>query len=97
AREAIAPVLRRKGRLGRLAAAARVRPRHLRPVPALALGLRDPVTGLSMGESADRLARDFGVSREEQDRYAVTSHQRAAAAIAAGKFKDEIVPLKVRT
>ena len=50
-----------------------------------------------MGTTAEVVARQFNVSREEQDRYAVTSHQRAAAAIAAGKFKDEIVPLKVRT
>ena len=50
-----------------------------------------------MGTTAEVVARQFNVSREEQDKYAATSHHRAAAAIAAGKFKDEIVPLKVRT
>jgi len=50
-----------------------------------------------MGTTAEVVARQFEVSREDQDRYAVSSHQRAAAAIAAGKFKDEIVPLQVRT
>jgi acetyl-CoA acyltransferase len=51
----------------------------------------------AMGTTAEVVARQFNISREEQDAYAVTSNQRAAAAIAAGKFKDEIVPLKVRT
>jgi acetyl-CoA acyltransferase len=51
----------------------------------------------AMGTTAEVVARQFNVSREEQDKYAATSNQRAAAAIAAGKFKDEIVPLKVRT
>ena len=50
-----------------------------------------------MGTTAEVVARQFNVSREDQDKYAVVSHQRAAAAIAAGKFKDEVVPLKVRT
>ena len=50
-----------------------------------------------MGTTAEVVARQFNVSREDQDAYAATSNQRAAAAIAAGKFKDEIVPLKVRT
>jgi acetyl-CoA acyltransferase len=51
----------------------------------------------AMGTTAEVVARQFNVSREAQDAYAATSNQRAAAAIAAGKFKDEIVPLKVRT
>jgi acetyl-CoA acyltransferase len=51
----------------------------------------------SMGTTAEIVARKFEISREEQDAFALRSHQRAAAAIAAGKFKEEIVPLKVRT
>ncbi len=50
-----------------------------------------------MGTTAEVVARQFGITREEQDAFALRSHQRAAAAIAAGKFKDEIVPLEVRT
>ncbi|MEW6338008.1 MAG: thiolase family protein [Acidobacteriota bacterium] len=50
-----------------------------------------------MGTTAEVVARQFNISREDQDAFAVQSHQRAAAAIAAGKFKDEIVPLQVRT
>jgi acetyl-CoA acyltransferase len=51
----------------------------------------------AMGTTAEVVARQFGITREEQDALALRSHQRAAAAIAAGKFKDEIVPLTVRT
>jgi acetyl-CoA C-acetyltransferase len=48
-----------------------------------------------MIETADNLARDYQISREECDEYAATSHQRAAAAWAAGKFDDELVPVAV--
>ena len=49
-----------------------------------------------MIETADNLARDYQISREEADAYAVSSHQRATAAWAAGKFDDEIVPVPVK-
>ncbi|BDE69063.1 MAG: acetyl-CoA C-acyltransferase [Delftia sp.] len=48
-----------------------------------------------MIETAENLARDYGISREAADAYAVRSHQRAAAAWKAGRFADEIVPVKV--
>nr|WP_180318511.1 acetyl-CoA C-acetyltransferase [Delftia acidovorans] len=48
-----------------------------------------------MIETAENLARDYGISREAADAYAVRSHQRAAAAWEAGRFADEIVPVKV--
>jgi acetyl-CoA acyltransferase len=51
----------------------------------------------AMGTTAEVVARQFNISRADQDAFALRSHQRAAAAIAAGKFKGEIVPLKVRT
>jgi acetyl-CoA acyltransferase len=50
---------------------------------------------MGMGHTAEQVAQRFGVSREAQDAFAVRSHQRAAEAIAAGKFKDEIVPVDV--
>jgi len=50
---------------------------------------------MGMGHTAEEVARRFGVSREDQDAFAVESHRRAAAAIAAGKFDDEIVPVEV--
>ncbi|MEI7572417.1 MAG: acetyl-CoA C-acetyltransferase [Phenylobacterium sp.] len=49
-----------------------------------------------MIETADNLARDYQISREECDEYAAMSHQRAAAAWAAGKFDDEVVPVSVK-
>lgn len=51
----------------------------------------------AMGTTAEVVARQFGITREDQDAFALRSHQKASAAIAAGKFKEEIVPLKVRT
>jgi acetyl-CoA acyltransferase len=52
-----------------------------------------PVFYLGMGMTAENVAKDFNISREDQDKFAVTSHQKAAAAVAAGHFKDEIVPV----
>ncbi|MFC4768089.1 acetyl-CoA C-acetyltransferase [Effusibacillus consociatus] len=53
-----------------------------------------PEIYMSMGHTAEQVAQRFGVSREDQDAFAVRSHQRAAAAIKEGKFKEEIVPVK---
>ncbi|MFN4258268.1 MAG: thiolase family protein [Gemmataceae bacterium] len=77
----------------RLQTLLRFRPRHLKPVPALKLGLTDPVSGLIMGATAEVLAEEFAIRREEQDEYAMLSHQRAVAAQREGRFNDEIVPV----
>ncbi len=69
------------------------RPKWLTPVVALMEGLTDPVSGLNMGQTAEILARDFGITREEQDAFALRSHQRAIAAQKAGKFDEEILPV----
>jgi acetyl-CoA C-acetyltransferase/acetyl-CoA acyltransferase len=71
------------------------RPRHFKPVPAVQLGLTDPVSGLIMGKTAEILVRDFGLSREEQDAYALESHRRAVAAQDRGLLGEEIVPVPV--
>ncbi len=55
-----------------------------------------PQAYMSMGHTAEEIATRFGISREDQDAFALRSHQRAAAAIDAGKFKDEIVPVTVK-
>jgi acetyl-CoA acyltransferase len=74
---------------GRVAALGRVRPRDLIPVtPAIA----EPSTGESMGQSAEKMAKENGITREEQDRLALMSHQRAAAATADGRLPAEIAP-----
>jgi acetyl-CoA C-acetyltransferase len=54
------------------------------------------ICGLVMGETAEILATEYGISREEQDAYACESQRRAAAAQQAGCFKDEMVPVTVR-
>ena len=55
-----------------------------------------PETYMSMGHTAEEVAKRYNVTREDQDRFALASHQKAAAAIKEGKFKDEIVPLTVK-
>lgn len=50
---------------------------------------------ISLGETAENIAEEMGITREEQDVFALESHRRAVAAINAGKFKDEIVPIAV--
>jgi acetyl-CoA acyltransferase len=73
----------------RVAALGRVRPRDLIPLtPAIA----EPSTGESMGQSAEKMAKENGISREAQDRLALTSHQRAAAATRDGRLTAEIAP-----
>jgi acetyl-CoA acyltransferase len=54
-----------------------------------------PDTYLSMGLTAENLARKYEITREQQDQFALRSHQRALAAIAQGRFKEEVVPLEV--
>ncbi|PTX64674.1 acetyl-CoA C-acetyltransferase [Melghirimyces profundicolus] len=51
----------------------------------------------SMGETAENVAEQYGISREDQDRFALESQRRAAEAIRSGKFREEIVPVPVRT
>ncbi|WP_298288143.1 acetyl-CoA C-acyltransferase family protein [Novosphingobium sp.] len=59
--------------------------------------LHDPFENIHMGVTAENVAERCSISREEQDALAVQSHHRAAAAIAAGYFKDQIVPVEIKT
>ena len=63
---------------------------HLKPVIALLLGLSDPISGQIMGLPAENLANEFGISREEQDEYALFSHLKAQAAQEKNILDDEI-------
>ena len=65
-----------------------------RPLPNPYLVEHRPDIYISMGYTAENVADRFGVSREEQDAFAVESHRKAAEAIAKGRFKDEIVPVR---
>jgi acetyl-CoA acetyltransferase family protein len=67
------------------------RPSDFRPRSALTLALTDPTCGLTMGQTAELLVRDFQISREDQDQFALESHRRAAAA--RDKLREEIVPV----
>jgi acetyl-CoA acetyltransferase family protein len=64
----------------RLSTLASFRPRHFKPVIGVEVGLTDPVSGLNMGQTAEILAKEFDISREEQDAFATDSHQKAEAA-----------------
>jgi acetyl-CoA C-acetyltransferase len=59
-------------------------------------GFNDPLSGLVMGETAEKLASLYEISRDEQDEYALRSQQRAAAAGNAGRFNDEVMPVELR-
>lgn len=69
-----------------------LRPRDFTPNPP---ALKEPTTGLTMGESAEKMAQVNGISREAQDRVAFESHRRAAAAWEAGRFDDQVMHVPV--
>jgi acetyl-CoA acyltransferase len=88
-REALVRASKARSLPERLRAFASVRPAHLAPItPAIA----EPTTGETMGESAEKMARENGISREEQDRWALRSHQLAHAATEDGRLTAEIAP-----
>jgi acetyl-CoA C-acetyltransferase len=58
--------------------------------------LTDPFGNGHMGITAENVAKRYGISREEQDRFAVNSHHRAAAAIAEGRFESQIIPVEIK-
>lgn len=59
-------------------------------------GFNDPLSGLIMGQTAENLARQYDISRTEQDEYALRSQQRAESAITSGRFADEMMSLEVK-
>src|ERR1051325_876700 len=91
----MAKMARAKTLFQRLGAIGSLRPRHFKPIAGLEVGLTDPTNEMIMGKTAELIASEFGISRKEQDEFALRSHQKAAAARAAGRFKEEIVPVYV--
>ncbi len=73
-----------------LACFKKVRLGNLAPVPP---AIAEAFTGLSMGQSCEKMARENGISREDQDQIALKSHQNAAAAIADGRMAQDVVPV----
>lgn len=64
----------------KLGAMLKFRPKHFSPIAAVQTGLTDPVCGLNMGQTAEVLAKKFGISRQRQDAFALESHRRVIAA-----------------
>ena len=77
----------------RLRAMSRFRFADFAPLLGIKLGLTDPVTGLMMGETAEKLAREYHISRDEQDRFALQSHHKAAEAWEKKRLADEVMTL----
>lgn len=69
------------------------RPSFLIPDFAILKALTDPVVNLNMGQTGEKVAYEFGITRTQMDQFSVQSHLRTEAGIKAGYFKDEIVPL----
>jgi acetyl-CoA acyltransferase len=68
----------------------------LTPSPNPYLVEHNPQVYTSMGLTAENVAEKFGISREDQDRFALSSHQKAAKAIREGKFKEEVIPIPAK-
>ena len=83
-----APFVSREMRFGQ-------RLRNAQFVDTIMEGLTDPVCNLLMGGTAENLAEEFKITREDQDKFAVKSHQKAFRATREGKFKEEVVPVTV--
>lgn len=88
-------VMKAKSLPARLKTFLQFRLSFLKPRIALAEGLTDPFCGLNMGQTAEVLAREWGISREEQDIFALQSHQKHTKALDEGKFLEEIVSVYV--
>jgi acetyl-CoA C-acetyltransferase len=69
--------------------------RHAELTDAMWEGLTDPICGQLMGRTAENLVEEFGLTRQQQDEFAVQSHKKAFMATRMGKFADEIVPVEV--
>ncbi|MDE1920310.1 MAG: thiolase family protein [Candidatus Omnitrophica bacterium] len=90
--EILTGISRAKTMPAKLQEFAKIRPHHfLKPNIGLQLGLTDPVCGLNMGQTAEVLAKEFGITRRAQDEFALASHQKAIAGRAL--LREEIVPV----
>ena len=76
----------------KLAALKKIQLKDLKPRISIMEGLTDPFVGINMGQTAEILAKEFKISRQEQDEFAVRSHQKAVAAQKSGRFAKEISP-----
>jgi acetyl-CoA acyltransferase len=89
AAEKFAKLARAKTFSAKISAALSFRPSDFKPRIGVMLGLTDPVCGLNMGQTAEVLYRDYGISRDEQDQFALESHQKATKS--RDKLREEIM------
>jgi acetyl-CoA acyltransferase len=90
--DALVSASKQKSMSGKLAAFSKIRPKDLAPdAPAIA----ESTTGLTMGQSAEKMAKANGITREAQDRFALQSHHRAAEATESGRFREEVMTVVV--
>jgi acetyl-CoA acyltransferase len=90
--DALVGASKQKSVPAKLGAFKKIRPKDLVPdAPAIA----ESTTGLTMGQSAEKMAKENGITREAQDRFALQSHTRAAQATESGRFKDEVMTVMV--
>ncbi|HEY4641496.1 MAG TPA: acetyl-CoA C-acyltransferase FadI [Thermoanaerobaculia bacterium] len=90
--DALVGASKQKSLGGKLGSFRKLKMKDFAPeTPAIA----ESTTGLTMGESAEKMAKENGISREAQDKFALQSHTRAAAATASGRFKDEVMTVVV--
>jgi acetyl-CoA acetyltransferase family protein len=88
-----AKLMRAKTPMQKLSVMLSFRPDFLSPIIGIQQGLTDPISGLNMGLTAENLAKEFHITREEQDEFALLSHQKAVSAMKAGRLAEEIVPV----
>jgi acetyl-CoA acyltransferase len=90
--QAMVAASRARNVTGKLQAFAGLRLKDVAPVPP---ALTEPTTGLTMGQSAERMAQQNGIAREAQDAFAARSHQRSSDAWASGKLAEEVMHVAV--
>lgn len=91
-RDALFRASKAKGLTSQIKAFSNLSPKDLLPIPP---AIKERATGLSMGDSAELMAKENGISREAQDAFAYRSHQRAAAAWEQGFLDEEVMPVHV--
>ena len=69
----------------------------VKAVDTLVSAITDPFDNVHMGVTAENIAREWGISREEQDAWSAESHKRAVAAMSAGRFTEQIIPVELKS
>jgi acetyl-CoA acyltransferase len=77
----------------KLASLKKLKLKYLKPRVSIMEGLMDPFVGINMGQTAEVVAKEFGLHREEQDAFAVESHRKAVAATKSGRLAEETTPV----